>query len=183
VTRTDLLQKFTDHVRCCGILSARDRCDETVERLRSVRTERYKYIRNFYPLRPHLQPNAYKDAKEIVRRLRDLQAQGELPTLAEKSLFAPTRPEEELYDVQADPHETRNLAADPKFKKALVQMRERLNRWMERTNDRGRRGEPAAMYDSDMAVYLNEINREREECLRTLRGNIALMKKWAAEGT
>ena len=61
-------------------------------------------------------------------------------------------------------------------------MRERLNRWMEHTNDRGRQGEPAAMYDSDMAVYLNEINHEREEYLRTLRGNIALMKKWAAEG-
>jgi len=28
---------------------ARDRCDETVERLRSVQTDRFLYIRNFYP--------------------------------------------------------------------------------------------------------------------------------------
>ena len=61
-------------------------------------------------------------------------------------------------------------------------MRERLNRWMERTDDRGRQGEPAALYDSDMAVYLKESNRERKEYQRTLRANIALMKKWAAEG-
>jgi hypothetical protein len=53
---------------------------------------------------------------------------------------------------------------------------------MERTNDRGRQGEPAAMYDSDMAVYLKESNCEREEYQRTLRCAIALMKKWAAEG-
>ncbi len=165
-----------------AVFSARDRCDETVERLRGVRTERYKYIRNFYPLRPHLQPNAYKDAKEIVRRLRDLHAQGKLPALTEKLLFAPTRAEEELYDLQADPHETRNLAADPKFKKTLVEMRERLNRWMEQTNDHGRQVEAAAMFDSDMAAYLKEGAGGREEYQRILRGNIAQMKKWAAEG-
>src|SRR5262249_17892142 len=49
-----------------AVFAARDRCDETVEHLRSVRTARFKYIRNFLPLRPHLQPNAYKDGKPIV---------------------------------------------------------------------------------------------------------------------
>jgi len=165
-----------------AVFSARDRCDETIERIRSVRTERFKYIRNFYPLRPHLQPNAYKDAKEIVQRLRELHAQGKLPVLTEKLLFSPTRSEEELYDVQADPYETRNLAADPKFQKTLVQMRERLNRWIEQTNDHGRHPEPAAEYDSDMAVYLKEISSDREGYRLTLRGNIAQMKKWAEEG-
>lgn len=162
-----------------AVFCARDRCDETVERLRAVRTERYKYIRNFYPRRPHLQPNAYKDAKEIVRRLRDLHVQGKLPALAESLLFAPTRPEVELYDVKADPHETRNLAADPEHKKTLVQLRRRLDRWMEETNDRG--PESAAMYDSDMAVYLMET-KGREAYQRTLRANIAQMKEWAAGG-
>jgi arylsulfatase A-like enzyme len=165
-----------------AVFSARDRCDETVERLRSVRTDRYKYIRNFYPLRPHLQPNAYKDAKEIVRRLRDLHAQGKLPPLADVLLFASTRPEEELYDVQTDPHETRNLATDPKFEKTLVKMRERLARWMEQTNDRGRQPETAAVYDSDLAVYLKGNGSRREGYELTLRGNIAQMKKWAKEG-
>jgi len=32
-----------------AIFAARDRCDETVERLRSVRTDQYLYIRNFHP--------------------------------------------------------------------------------------------------------------------------------------
>lgn len=48
------------------VFAARDRCDETVERIRSVRTDRFLYIRNFHPQRPHLQPNAYNDGKSIV---------------------------------------------------------------------------------------------------------------------
>ncbi len=40
---------------------ARDRCDETVFRLRTVRDDRYRYIRNFTPDRPFLSHNAYKE--------------------------------------------------------------------------------------------------------------------------
>jgi N-sulfoglucosamine sulfohydrolase len=41
---------------------ARDRCDETVFRLRTVRDARYRYIRNFTPDRPFLQANEYRNA-------------------------------------------------------------------------------------------------------------------------
>ena len=146
-----------------------------------MRTEQYKYIRNFLPTRPHLQPNAYKDDKEIVARLRELHAQRKLTALTEKLLFAPVRPAEELYDLQSDPQETRNLAADPKYAKTLAEMRARLERWMRETDDRGRKPEPAAMYDSDMAVYLEERSKRGAGPLRVLQETIALMKKWAAE--
>jgi arylsulfatase A-like enzyme len=168
-----------NYVKRDAVFSARDRCDETVEHIRSVRTERFKYIRNFYPERPHLQPNRYKDAKEIVRQLRDLHAAGKLNDLQEKLLFAPTRPPEELYDLASDPFETRNLAADPAHRKVLEGLRARLDRWMEETNDRGRQPEPATMYDSDMAVYLGT---KADGQTAVLRKNIALMKQWAAEG-
>ncbi len=165
-----------------AVFAARDRCDETVEHLRSVRTAEFKYIRNYLPSRPHLQPNGYKDDKEIVRRLRELHMQGKLPELTEKLLFSPTRPAEELYDLRSDPRETRNLASDPKYRKTLEQMRARLDRWIRETDDRGRRPEPAAMYDSDMAVYLEDRGRQGADRLRMLKETIALMKKWAAEG-
>ena len=58
------------------VFAARDRCDETVERIRSVRSDRFLYIRNFHPQRPHLQPNAYKDGKSIVQTLRQLHESG-----------------------------------------------------------------------------------------------------------
>lgn len=52
---------------------------------------------------------------------------------------------------------------------------------MRETNDRGRQPEPASMYDSDMAVYLDERSKQGSGRLRTLKETIALMKKWAAE--
>jgi arylsulfatase A-like enzyme len=159
-----------------AVFAARDRCDETVERIRALRTERWKYIRNFHPKRPHLQPNAYKDAKPIVARLRELHAAGRLGELSERLLFAPERAAEELYDLEADPHELRNLASDGSHQATLEDLRGRLDRWMRETGDRGPEAE--AMYDSDMAVYLAEKKGEK---LIELQSNIALMKRWAAE--
>ena len=50
---------------------------------------------------------------------------------------------------------------------------------MKRTNDHGPESE--AMYDSDMAVYINSRNVDSEQG-SILTRNIALMKQWAAEG-
>ena len=156
-----------------AVFAARDRCDETVERIRSARTDRFLYIRNFYPQRPHLQPNAYKDGKQIVQTLRELNERGVLSLIPKKMLFSATRPAEELYEYQKDPYQIINLADDAKYKAELEAHRARLDRWIFATKDKGPESE--AMYDSDMAEYLKKSNPEVE-------ANIALMKKWAKEG-
>lgn len=163
-----------------AVFAARDRCDETVEGIRALRTERYKYIRNFYPGRPHLQPNAYKDGKAIVRRLRELHAEKKLNELQEKLLFSETRAQEELYDLNADPHETKNLAADAAHKQTLLKLRNRLDEWMEKTNDHGRKPEAESMYDSDMAARdpAGGANAPGEG---PGAENVKLMKRWATE--
>jgi arylsulfatase A-like enzyme len=165
-----------------AVFAARDRCDETMERIRSVRTTRFKYIRNSHPSRPHLQPCAYKDAKSIVQTLRELHAAGTLPELSEKLLFAETRPAEELYDLQSDPFEIRNLAADPAHAETLAGLRRRLADWETHTADRGRVPESMEMYDSDMAEYLKGQSGLPLKDAEILRRNIALNKAWAAEG-
>ena len=157
-----------------AVFAARDRCDETVERLRSVRTDRWLYIRNFYPERPHLQPNAYKDAKPTLTRLRELHDAGKLPELTERLLFAPTRPREELYEWTTDRWQVRNLANVVEHQSTLLALRQRLDDWMRDTRDQG--PETMSRYDSDMAVYLGKKGDPIVE------KNIALMKKWAAEG-
>ncbi|MHC4876341.1 MAG: sulfatase family protein [Planctomycetota bacterium] len=167
-----------------AVFSARDRCDETVDHLRSVRTSRFKYIRNYLPQRPHLQPCAYKDHKSILIALREAHANGRLNAI-QQQLFAPTRPPEELYDLQADPHEIRNLATNPAHRQTLADMRKRLNNWMDETNDLGRRPESAEMYKSDMDVYLSRFRsgpRQDAERLHELESNIRQMKAWAAAG-
>jgi len=173
----DLLAK--DYAPRDAVFSARDRCDETVDQIRSVRTARHKYIRNGLPGRPMLQPNRYKDAKPILIRLRELHASGGLDELQERILFAPTRPKEELYDLQADPHELRNLADDPAHRATLEALRKRLDDWTAETGDQGARPESAALYDSDMKVYLDAMQPDVAE---DIRRNIATMQAWAAAG-
>jgi len=147
-----------------------------VEYMRAVRTDRYKYIRNFFPKRPHMQPNRYKDGKTIIKALRSANEAGTLNEVQAR-IFAPTRPKEELYDLQTDPHEIQNLAGDPKHRKQLKKMRSRLNNWIKATGDQG--PESDARYDSDMAVYLKSKDGDQVEILKR---NIAQMKAWAAEG-
>ena len=158
------------------VVSARDRCDETVDQLRSVRTERFKYIRNGVPERPHLQPNRYKDAKAIIRSLRALRKDGELTPEVEQMFFAP-RPKEELYDLEADPWETRNLAGDSEHAATLEKMRAILDSWIEETGDRGKDLESAAEYDADMEVYRRGQKGEQMEILVR---NIADVEAWRA---
>jgi arylsulfatase A-like enzyme len=167
-----------DYQKRDAVFAARDRCDETMEHLRSVRTEQFKYIRNYLNERPHLQPNRYKDDKAIVKKLRELHAVKKLPELTEKLLFAEKRPAEELYDLKADPFELNNLVADPKYAQTLATMRKQLTDWEQRTGDKGVKPEPMAMYDSDMKLYLGEGKKPNDE----LKRNIDLNKKWASEG-
>jgi arylsulfatase A-like enzyme len=171
-----------DYKKRDAVFSARDRCDETVEHLRSVRTERFKYIRNGHPQRPHLQPNNYKDHKPTLTRLRQLRAAGELPELVERILFAPVRAPEELYDLENDPFELHNLAADPAHRGTLEELRRRLDHWMEETNDHGRQPEPEEIFDREMAAYLGDKPGAPAKGKEEIRNNISLMKQWAREG-
>lgn len=155
------------------VFAARDRCDETVEKIRSLRTDQFLYIRNFHPQRPHLQPNRYKDTKDIVIALRADHDAGTLPPLTESLLFAPTRPAEELYDTRADPWQNKNLADDPTHAATLADLRDRLDQKLIDTKDPAPESE--AMYDSDMAEYLKKPDA-------AIEANIAQMKRWAAEG-
>jgi N-sulfoglucosamine sulfohydrolase len=132
------------------IIAARDRCDETVDRIRCVRTRRFKYIRNFFPERPYTQQNVYKDVNYVTLAvMRQLQEAGKLSG-PPSAFLAPRRPPEELYDLAADPHETRNLADDPKYRRTLEEMRAILDRWIRETGDQGQHPEDRVMpWDRD----------------------------------
>jgi arylsulfatase A-like enzyme len=146
-----------------------------------VRQGTFTYIRNYYPERPHMQPNAYKDAKEIVIRLRELYSQGKLSGHPAERLFAVPRPREELYDRRTDPWELTNLADDPAHTQTLTELRAILDTWIRDTNDQGQAPETEAVYDADLAVYL-ESRKDEVEYIQTMQKNIKQMKQWAKEG-
>ena len=127
------------------VFGARDRCDETVFRFRTVRDAKFRYIRNFTPERPLLQPNDYKEKQYPVwNLLKQLHAEGKL-TPVQAKLCEPNMPSEELYDLDADPHEINNLAASPAHAADLKRLRDVLERWIADTNDQGRQLEPASL--------------------------------------
>ena len=120
------------------IIAARDRCDETIDRIRCVRNKQYKYIRNFMPERPYIQTNAYKERSyPMLNLMKELHAQGKL-TPAQAMFMAPRKPDEELYDIKNDPYETNNLASSPEHQQTLKKMRAILDKWIKETSDMGR---------------------------------------------
>ena len=127
------------------VFAARDRCDETVDRIRCVRSQRWKYIRNFMPERAYLQLNRYKERSyPMIALMRALHKEGKL-TAAQQPFMAETRPKEELYDLKADPWEVHNLAAAPEHQAVLTRMRNRLDAWIEETRDMGEAPEDSAI--------------------------------------
>lgn len=112
------------------VYTMRDRRDETVDRIRAVRTDRYKYIRNFYPERPYMQYNAYKRNRypEIV--LMEVLKNREELTDAQLLHMADKRPEAELYDLVNDPFEINNLAGLTEYKNTEQELKEKLDKWI-----------------------------------------------------
>src|SRR6185295_8789265 len=68
---------------------------------------------------------------QSMRKLRDEEKLKE----AQRTCFTRPLPEEELYDIQADPHELKNLATDPKFAKEIAELRGALDAWKKETRD------------------------------------------------
>ena len=118
--------------------SARDRIDETVNRIRSVREKRYHYIRNYMPEQGFASLNRYKEKCCLVKPLmREMLAEGKLSGAAAE-LMQPL-PYEQLYDTETDPHEINNLAEsdEPEHREALLRLRAALDTWQVETGDRG----------------------------------------------
>ncbi len=112
------------------IYAARDRCDGTVDRIRCVRTDQFKLIKNYYPERSYAQFNGYKKHQYPVYTLmKILHDKGELPPAVER-FWAPERPEYELYDLQNDPYEINNLVGHPEFSDIQNELQQKLQAWV-----------------------------------------------------
>lgn len=159
------------------VFSARDRADETVDLIRSVRSEHWKYIRNGFPNRPYLQPNQYKDSKAIVKTMRSLHETGSL-TPAQAKIMSETRPLEELYDLTKDPDELVNLAESPDHVTELASLRKQLQLWQQTTGDPFQ-PESEQVYESE--VNTNHTEGGKNTTTETYQSNAQLMKKWRTE--
>ncbi len=113
----------------------RDRMDEWYDMCRAVRSEKYRYIRNYMPHR------IYGLHIEYLFRAHSLQSwevaykNGECNEV--QSRFWEPKPSEELYDTENDPWEINNLANDPAYADVLKEMREANKSWVKKIKDTG----------------------------------------------
>jgi len=128
------------------VMAARDRCDMTVDRIRSIRDHRYKLIRNFMPERPYTQYNEYIEKQyPTLGVMKTLHAEGKLNAV-QQLFMQPRKPEWELYDLQNDRYEVKNLADDPKLAKVKQGLAAKLEKWIEDSGDMGRIPETSYTY-------------------------------------
>ena len=123
------------------VFAARDRMDIEYDMMRSARDTRFLYIRNFSPELPYAGHIIYRNQSAIMQEWLRLQAERKLTGPAALWMRT-TRPAEELYDTQADPHQVHNLAGEPAHRATLARMRSAVTEWMARTSDQGLINEP-----------------------------------------
>jgi uncharacterized sulfatase len=91
---------------------------------------------NYYP--DHL--DTWADLRRLVHEEGLELALGRIPHLLtdlQRAVVAVGRPVEELYDIHNDPHETRNLADDPRYDDVKRRLRAALEEWRAEYGDLG----------------------------------------------
>jgi hypothetical protein len=116
----------------------RDRMDERTDMIRGVRDARFKYIRNYYPHLPWFRDQflSYGWEMPTLRVWQQLAEAGKLQGDT-ATFMAREKPTEELYDLEADPYELHNLAADLQQHETLARLRQEMHRWQDEIVDLG----------------------------------------------
>ena len=118
------------------LVTASDRFDGQVDRIRSIKTKRYKLIKNYNVSLPHALDVNYRKKMPMMRRLMALSEKGLLNKNAHRWFDTP-KPEMEFYDLKKDPFELNNLADKASYYTKLRQFNSLLEAWISDTGDLG----------------------------------------------
>ncbi len=118
------------------IFGSSDRFDDTIDRIRIVRDQRYLFVKNYYPQLPKYMDNSYRKNADMMRQMLLLSDQGKLTTPV-ALWFRKTKTKEEFYDCQTDPFNMNNLIEKPEFVGKIAEMRLALDKWETEVGDLG----------------------------------------------
>lgn len=118
------------------VFASSDRFDAIYDRSRAVRSERFKYIRNYRTDLPYALPVAYRQQVPMMMRWLELSENGDLEGHA-KLWMRSNRDEEEFYDLASDPFELNNLINNEFYASEVARHKKALNKWMMENDDQG----------------------------------------------
>ena len=110
-----------------------DRFDEKFDMVRTYRKGKWKYIRNYQSYYADGLQNNYRYRQLAYDNWRNLYRAERLNPVQRQ--FFERRSVEQLFNLEKDPHEVTNLAADPAQSKRLAEMRKLLKNKMKSIND------------------------------------------------
>ncbi len=116
------------------VFAGRDRMDNRYDLQRAIRSKKYKYIRNYWPDTAYNPPLDFMYQAPIMRRIDSLYRAGELSDV-QAAWLADSKPEEELYDLENDPHEINNLANIAKYANIKKGLANELKAWQHKYGD------------------------------------------------
>ena len=133
----------------------RGRMDERIDLVRGVRTARYRYIRNYMPHKPNGQHVEYLWQAPHMPSWEQAFKSGALNET--QARFWLPRPAEELYDIEKDPHNINNLAADSAYAAVLAELREENLRWLKEVKDANFLPEPMTAEISELQPVFDHV--------------------------
>lgn len=115
--------------------AARDRMDSEYDRVRSIHDGHFQYLRNYMPEKPYYQNIRYRLQQPSMQAILKLKEAGKLNEI-QMQWFRATKPQEELYDCESDPHQFRNLVEMPEYQAKLKELRKVYDQWIQAVGDK-----------------------------------------------
>ena len=187
----------TDLAKRDEVFGHADRFDEKFDMVRTYRKGKWKYIRNYQAYYADGLQNNYRYRQLAYDNWRNLYRADRLNPVQRQ--FFERRPVEQLFNLENDPHEINNLAADSDQAKRLIEMRRLLKNKMKSINDLSfypeNRMVTAALNDgvafgqkhakqlsrlSDLAdTALRPFDEAQQTLVKALESKSALRRYWA----
>jgi N-sulfoglucosamine sulfohydrolase len=153
------------------IHTAADRFGDLEMCSRAVRTDRFKYIRNFKtPGSVNECTTAYRRSTHPIYHLLNIMGEKNQLSPVQAQLLKPLA-EEELYDLENDPYETVNLIGKASFEKVHGELKKRMEEWIETSEDKGLEPDSEALIQH-FKQYRVTTYEKRAESIQKMKSEV-----------
>ncbi|UXX79826.1 sulfatase [Reichenbachiella carrageenanivorans] len=118
------------------VFGSGDRFDEFSDRVRTVISKDYVYVRNYHPELPAYKDNSYRKKIPMMNELLAMSESDQLNS-DQNYWFRKTKTDEEFYLRRADPSSLNNLIDDPSYTAEIQALSLAMDTWLAEVNDQG----------------------------------------------